>query len=104
MYPAFLGTKLWLKLNTPVGRLANVSALELTEEPYKMRALLTMPHPHNPATLRAEVNRLLAEGAPDAASRLLAELWRREPGSATASFVTSRVDQLRDKLRSLDSS
>ncbi|MFY9660441.1 MAG: HAD-IIIC family phosphatase [Terriglobales bacterium] len=57
-----------------------------------------MPHPHNPATLRAEVNRLLAEGAPDAASRLLAELWRREPGSATASFVTSRVDQLRDKL------
>jgi hypothetical protein len=57
-----------------------------------------MPHPHNPANLRAEVDRLLAEGAPDAASRLLAELWRREPGSATASFVTSRVDQLRDKL------
>jgi hypothetical protein len=36
MYPAFLGTKLWLKLNTPVGRLANVSALELTEDPCKM--------------------------------------------------------------------
>ncbi len=33
IYPAFLGGKLWLKLNTPVGRLANESALELTEEP-----------------------------------------------------------------------
>jgi len=31
-YPAFLGGKLWLKLNTPVGRLANVSALELAED------------------------------------------------------------------------
>lgn len=36
MYPAFLGTKLWLKLNTPVGRFANLSALELTEEPCKV--------------------------------------------------------------------
>jgi len=33
MYPAFLGSKLWLKLHTPVGRLANISALELAEEP-----------------------------------------------------------------------
>jgi hypothetical protein len=33
MYPAFLGSKLWLKLHTPVGRLANMSALELEEEP-----------------------------------------------------------------------
>lgn len=33
MYPAFLGSKLWLKLNTPVGRLANESALELADEP-----------------------------------------------------------------------
>jgi hypothetical protein len=32
MYPAFLGSKLWLKLNTPVGRLANMSALELEDE------------------------------------------------------------------------
>ena len=38
MYPAFLGSKLWLKLNTPVGRFANVSALELTEEPYNVPA------------------------------------------------------------------
>lgn len=33
MYPGFLGSKLWLKLHTPVGRLANMSALELEEEP-----------------------------------------------------------------------
>ena len=32
-YPSFLGSKLWLKLHTPVGRLANISALELDEEP-----------------------------------------------------------------------
>jgi len=32
MYPSFLGSKLWLKLHTPVGRLANLSALELEEE------------------------------------------------------------------------
>jgi hypothetical protein len=36
MYPAFLGSKLWLKLNTPVGRLANVSTLELADEPCKL--------------------------------------------------------------------
>jgi hypothetical protein len=33
MYPAFLGSKLWLKLHTPVGRFANISALELAEDP-----------------------------------------------------------------------
>jgi len=33
IYPAFLGGKLWLKLYTPLGRLANMSALELEEEP-----------------------------------------------------------------------
>jgi hypothetical protein len=32
-YPTFLNTKLWLKLNTPVGRFSNMSALELEEEP-----------------------------------------------------------------------
>jgi len=36
MYPAFLSGKLWLKLHTPVGRLANISALELEEEPVPM--------------------------------------------------------------------
>jgi hypothetical protein len=29
---AFLGSKLWLKLHTAVGRLANMSALELEED------------------------------------------------------------------------
>jgi hypothetical protein len=33
IYPMFLGGKLWLKLHTPIGRLANMSALELEEEP-----------------------------------------------------------------------
>jgi hypothetical protein len=32
VYPAFLNSKLWLKLNTPMGRLSNMSALELAEE------------------------------------------------------------------------
>jgi hypothetical protein len=36
MYPAFLGSKLWLKLHTPVGRFANMSALELEEEPVQV--------------------------------------------------------------------
>jgi sulfotransferase family protein len=31
VYPTFLDTKLWLKLRTPVGRMANLSALELSE-------------------------------------------------------------------------
>src|SRR5580700_2165759 len=38
MYPAFLGSKLWLKLHTPVGRLANMSALELDAEPAQLAA------------------------------------------------------------------
>jgi hypothetical protein len=33
MYPAFLGSKLWLKLHTPLGRFASMSALDLEEEP-----------------------------------------------------------------------
>jgi hypothetical protein len=33
VYPVFLAGKLWMKLHTPVGRLANMSALELEEEP-----------------------------------------------------------------------
>lgn len=33
MYPAFLGGKLAVKLHTPIGRLANMSALELEEPP-----------------------------------------------------------------------
>jgi Sulfotransferase family len=33
LYPAFLGSKLWMKLHTPVGRFANMSVLELEDEP-----------------------------------------------------------------------
>jgi len=36
MYPSYLGGKLWLKLHTPVGRFADMSALELEEEPPSM--------------------------------------------------------------------
>ena len=43
-FPAFLGSKLWLKINTPVGRFANVSALELAEDP---RQLPIRPAPEN---------------------------------------------------------
>ncbi len=50
----------------------------------------------NPSNLRAQVDRLIAEGAFDLAARRLAELWRRDPASATASFVISRIDGLRD--------
>ncbi len=57
------------------------------------------PAEHNPSNLRAEVDGLIARGAFDVASRRLAELWRRDPASGTASFVTSRLDELRDKLR-----
>ncbi len=53
---------------------------------------------HNPINLRAEIDRLIAEGAAEAASRRISELWRREPGSATASFLAGRMDSLRDKL------
>src|SRR5713101_10036551 len=54
---------------------------------------------HNPSNLRAEVDGLIAQGAFDLASRRLAELWRRDPASGTASFVTSRLDELREKTR-----
>jgi FkbH-like protein len=53
---------------------------------------------HHPANLRAEVDRLIAEGAFDLVSRRLAELWRRDPAPGTASFVTSRLEHLRDKV------
>jgi len=54
---------------------------------------------HNPSNVRAEVDGLIAQGAFEHASRRLAELWRRDPASGTASFVTSRLDELREKTR-----
>ena len=55
------------------------------------------PAGHNPSDLRAEIDALIGQGAFDLALRRLAELWRRDPASATASFVTSRFDELREK-------
>ena len=57
------------------------------------------PGERNPPDLRAEVDRLIGEGAFDLASRRLADLWRCDPASGTASFVTSRLDALRGELR-----
>jgi len=57
------------------------------------------PAGHNPSDLRAEIDALIAQRTFDIASRRLAELWRRDPASGTASFVTSRFDELRDKMR-----
>jgi len=57
-----------------------------------------MPSEHNPSNLRSEIDRLISEGSAALAGQRLAELWRRDAGSATAAFVTSRVDQLREKL------
>src|SRR6202521_5186910 len=57
------------------------------------------PAEHDPSNLRAEVDKLIAEGDFDLSARRLAELWRRDPASGTASFVTSRLDELRDRLR-----
>ena len=45
LYPAFLGSKLWLKLNTPVGRLANESALELADEPMPVAEMASHSKP-----------------------------------------------------------
>ncbi|MGA9494871.1 MAG: hypothetical protein WBV41_03375, partial [Terriglobales bacterium] len=53
----------------------------------------------DPSNLRAEIDGLIAQNAFDPAARRLAELWRRDPSSATASFVTSRLDELRAKGR-----
>ena len=52
----------------------------------------------NLASMRPEIDRLIAEAAFDLASRRLAALWRRDPASGTASFVISRLDQIRGKL------
>src|ERR1700687_5535865 len=57
------------------------------------------PAEHNPSNLRAEVDKLIAEGDFDLSARRLAELWRRDPASGTASFVTSRLEELREKGR-----
>ena len=46
--------------------------------------------------LREEIDHLIATGNAAAASRYLAELWSAESGSATASFLISRYEKLRE--------
>jgi|HubBroStandDraft_6_1064221.scaffolds.fasta_scaffold67121_2 LPS sulfotransferase NodH len=41
LYPELLSAKLWLKINTPVGKLANLSALELTDQASSEEMLLS---------------------------------------------------------------
>jgi len=53
------------------------------------------PLDRSPANLRVEVDRLIAAADFDSAVRHMAELWRREPAGATASFLTSRIDSIR---------
>jgi FkbH-like protein len=53
---------------------------------------------HNPPNLRTEIDKRLAAGEFERAAMGLRELWRREAGSASASFINSRLDRLRDKL------
>jgi FkbH-like protein len=55
------------------------------------------PAEQNPSNLRVEVDDLIAQGAFDLAARRLAGLWRRDPAPGTANFVTSRLDELREK-------
>ncbi|MGC2245280.1 MAG: HAD-IIIC family phosphatase [Terriglobales bacterium] len=57
-----------------------------------------MTSDHNPPNRRAEVDQFIADGKFDRASSALRELWRRETNSATAAFIATRLDQLRDKL------
>ena len=54
----------------------------------------------HPSNLRMEVDRLISAGTFDLAARRLAELWRRDPASGTASFVISRLEELREKTGS----
>jgi FkbH-like protein len=55
------------------------------------------PPDRNPANLRSDIDALITQSASNLASQRLAELWRRDPGQGTASFVTSRLDELRAK-------
>lgn len=55
-------------------------------------------HSRDPRDRRAEIVAHIAEDRFEAAASALRELWRREAGAATASFLCARLDQLRDKL------
>ena len=53
---------------------------------------------HNPENAREAVDKLIAQGAFDVASHRLADLWRHDSASGTASFAISRLDQIRGNL------
>jgi FkbH-like protein len=50
------------------------------------------------APSREEIDAAIATGKADEAAALLAELWRREPRTATAAFVVSRFERLREHI------
>lgn len=50
------------------------------------------------SALREEIDQLIAADAATRASACLARLWREEAGPATAGFVVSRYEQLRQRL------
>ncbi len=54
---------------------------------------------HIPVNRRAEIDACIADRQFERAASGLTELWRRETGSATASFISSRIDQLRGNLQ-----
>jgi FkbH-like protein len=51
----------------------------------------------SPANLRVDIDRLISERTFDVALKRLADLWRRDPASGTASFVTTKLGELRDQ-------
>jgi FkbH-like protein len=57
-----------------------------------------MPADHDVINLREEIDRLIGEGAAAKARARMVELWRREPTSAAAFFLTLRLDKLRGQL------
>jgi FkbH-like protein len=52
----------------------------------------------NPASMRAAIEESIAQLAFHRASQQLADLWRRDPSSGTASFITSRLEQIRSHV------
>jgi FkbH-like protein len=48
--------------------------------------------------LREEIDRLIAKGEAGQARLRMAELWRREPTSTTAFFLTARLDKIRGEF------
>ncbi len=56
-----------------------------------------MTTPQN-SDLRGAIDRAISSGLPELAATRLRELWQRESGPATAAFVCSRFEKLRDRL------